>query len=85
MLCKWLKLGRPKNPYLTVAGMIPLGDIDLRREIKLNRETGVVERHRRCIRSVYSAKIGGLSDMTVALYQGDGAEEVNIANYLHKQ
>jgi hypothetical protein len=59
--------------------MIPLGDIDPRREKKLNRETGVVERPRRCIRSVYSAKIRGqLSDMTVALYQGEGAEEVGL-------
>ncbi|KAJ6600590.1 hypothetical protein DFH09DRAFT_1303037 [Mycena vulgaris] len=56
--------------------MIRLGDIDLRREIRLNRRTGVVERQRRCIRSVYSARIEGRnSDMTVALDQGDGAEE----------
>ncbi|KAJ6575635.1 hypothetical protein DFH09DRAFT_377500 [Mycena vulgaris] len=55
--------------------MIPLGDIDLRREIKLNWRTGVVERQRRCIRNVYSARICGLSDMTVALYQGAGSEE----------
>ena len=60
----------------------PAGGIDLRREIKLNRQTSVVERQRGSIRSVYSARIEGRkSDMTVALYQGDGAEEVCLATY----
>jgi hypothetical protein len=57
--------------------MIPLGDIDLRREIRL--ETGIVghRRERPRVRRVYTAKIEGrLSDVTVAVYQGEGAEEV---------
>ncbi|KAJ7229298.1 hypothetical protein B0H12DRAFT_231730 [Mycena haematopus] len=58
--------------------MIPLGDIDLRREIRLNN-TGVVnlgpERAR--ARRLYSAKVEGRkSTVTVAMYQGNGAEEV---------
>ncbi|KAJ7906399.1 hypothetical protein B0H13DRAFT_2506341 [Mycena leptocephala] len=56
--------------------MIPMGDIDLLEEIHLNNETGVV----------YSAKIDGRkSGVTVALYQGDGAEEEwcqDIVNYM---
>jgi hypothetical protein len=60
--------------------MIPMGDIDLLEEIHLNNETGVVGRHhpeRTCIRRMYSAKIDGRkSGVTVAIYQGEGAEEV---------
>ncbi|KAJ7111774.1 hypothetical protein C8R44DRAFT_985271 [Mycena epipterygia] len=57
---------------------IPIGDIDLQREIHLDAQTGVVERSRGrvCVRRMYSAKIEGRkSNMTVALYQGDNAEE----------
>jgi hypothetical protein len=62
--------------------MIPVGDIDLRREINLNRKTGVVERQRRCIRSVYTARIDRRkSEMTVVLYHGDKAEEVGFLLY----
>ncbi|KAJ7759370.1 hypothetical protein DFH07DRAFT_1060222, partial [Mycena maculata] len=56
---------------------IPLGDIYLRNEIRLDAESGVVDRHnvRGSVRRVYLAKINGKSaDMTVALYQGDSAE-----------
>ncbi|KAJ7300934.1 hypothetical protein DFH08DRAFT_122002 [Mycena albidolilacea] len=56
--------------------MIPLGDIDLRHEIQVDQ--GVVGRRRGqgCIRRVYSAKVQSRkSDFTVAMYQGDGAEE----------
>ncbi|KAJ7111860.1 hypothetical protein C8R44DRAFT_254419 [Mycena epipterygia] len=56
---------------------IPLGDINLQREIRLDG-SGVVERsHERAyVRRIYSAKIEGRkSNMTVALYQGDSAEE----------
>lgn len=57
--------------------MIPLGDIDLQREILL--DTGAVDRRRERprVRRVYTAKIEGRkSDVTVAMYQGEGAQEV---------
>jgi hypothetical protein len=61
--------------------MIPMGDIDLLEEIRLNNETGVVGCHhpkRTRVRRVYSAKIDGRkSGVTVAIYQGKGAEEVS--------
>jgi hypothetical protein len=59
--------------------MIPLGDIDLQQEIRLDYGTGIVNRHRERprVRRVYTAKIAGQnSPMTVAIYQGSGAEEV---------
>ncbi|KAJ6506077.1 hypothetical protein DFH09DRAFT_1200411 [Mycena vulgaris] len=58
--------------------VVPLGDIYLRNEIRLDDETGVVERRGggALVRRMYSARIEGrTSDMTVALYQGDYAEE----------
>jgi hypothetical protein len=58
--------------------MIPLGDIDLQREITLDN-TGVVNhrRERPRARRIYIAKIDGRqADVTVAVYQGQGAEEV---------
>ncbi|KAJ7216938.1 hypothetical protein C8J57DRAFT_1598824 [Mycena rebaudengoi] len=57
---------------------IPLGDIDLQREIRLDAQSGVVHRigERGSVRRMHSAKIDGRSsNMTVALYQGDNAEE----------
>jgi hypothetical protein len=63
--------------------MIPMGDINLLEEIRLNNETGFVGRHqpeRTRVRRVYSAKIDGRnSGVTVAVYQGKGAEEVLYA------
>lgn len=61
--------------------MIPLGDIDLQREIHLNSDTGVVNReHRRPrVRRIYSAKLESRvhkANVTVAMYQGEGAETV---------
>ena len=59
--------------------MIPLSDIDLQREICLNNNSGLVDRQRERarVRRVYSAKIvRRKSGVTVAMYQGDGAEEV---------
>ncbi|KAJ7127750.1 hypothetical protein C8R44DRAFT_873550 [Mycena epipterygia] len=56
---------------------IPLGDVDLRNEIHLEH-SGVVNRQRglRPARRVYTARIEGKqSDMTVAVYQGENAEE----------
>ncbi|KAF7337011.1 hypothetical protein MVEN_02137700 [Mycena venus] len=49
---------------------IPLGDIDLQHEIRLDNDSGVVS-----LRRVHSAKIDrGRSIVTVAIYQGDGAK-----------
>jgi hypothetical protein len=59
--------------------MIPMGDIDLLEEICLNNETGVVGHHpeRTRVRRMYSARVDGRrSGVTVAMYQGNGAEEV---------
>ncbi|KAJ7229296.1 hypothetical protein B0H12DRAFT_1077476 [Mycena haematopus] len=58
--------------------MVPLGDIDLRHEIRLNNK-GVVnyDHNRGCVRRLYSAKIEGRkSTLMVAMYQGNGAEEI---------
>jgi hypothetical protein len=55
--------------------MIPLEDIDLRHEIRVDGDTGVVERA--VVRRVYSARVEGRkSKFTVAVYQWNGAEEV---------
>ncbi|KAF7374228.1 hypothetical protein MSAN_00305600 [Mycena sanguinolenta] len=49
---------------------IPLGDLDLQREIQLDRYSGVVS-----VRRLYSGKIHAEgTNVVVALYQGDGAE-----------
>jgi hypothetical protein len=64
---------------------IALGDICLLHEIGLKRGSRTAERLRdRCSgRRVYSAKIVGLEgNMTVATYQGDGAEEVRHSGVL---
>ncbi|KAJ7717394.1 hypothetical protein B0H16DRAFT_1897984 [Mycena metata] len=60
--------------------MIPMGDIDLQQELMVNEESGVIDRRlgheRSCVRRVYSAKVDGRNtDLTVAMYEGDGAEE----------
>ncbi|KAJ7927929.1 hypothetical protein B0H13DRAFT_2312105 [Mycena leptocephala] len=65
--------------------MIPLGDIDLRKEICLNYDTGDADQRPR-VRRVYSARVHGRkSNVTVAMYQGSGAEEEwwqDIAKYM---
>ncbi|KAJ7906963.1 hypothetical protein B0H13DRAFT_1880111 [Mycena leptocephala] len=71
--------------------MIPLGDIDLQHEFRLNKAEGsVVVDHRRertSVCRVYSARIDGRNaPMTVAMYQGPGAEErwrQDIAKQIH--
>ncbi|KAF7377015.1 hypothetical protein MSAN_00119500 [Mycena sanguinolenta] len=60
--------------------MIPLADIDLRHEIRWNNSTVVVDH--RCkqtrVRRLYSAEVEGRkSTLTVAIYQGDDAEQVH--------
>jgi hypothetical protein len=63
-----------------------MGEIDLQHEIRVDNESGRVYRQRQCrhIRRLYSAKVGGRqSSMTVAIYQGDHAEEVSqICHFL---
>ncbi|KAJ7340581.1 hypothetical protein DFH08DRAFT_1012624 [Mycena albidolilacea] len=57
---------------------ISMGEIDLQREIRWDKHSGVVEyrRERRSVRRVYSAKVDrGKLSVTVATYQGDSAEE----------
>ncbi|KAJ6474273.1 hypothetical protein C8R45DRAFT_385093 [Mycena sanguinolenta] len=57
---------------------IPLGNIDLRSEIRVNPARRVVWRHRerKCVRRMYSARVVGHTEpLTVALYQGHSAEE----------
>ncbi|KAF7374300.1 hypothetical protein MSAN_00313200 [Mycena sanguinolenta] len=57
---------------------IPFGDIDLRSDIQVDAETGAVSRRRewQSVRRMYSARVVGHNNpMTVALYEGDHAEE----------
>ncbi|KAJ6555925.1 hypothetical protein B0H19DRAFT_1262055 [Mycena capillaripes] len=79
------------NSYTTVPfvpsdfRMVPLGDIDLQREISIS-STGVVDHQykRQGVRRVYSARVGG-QNTTVAMYQGPGAEEdwrQDLAKYM---
>ncbi|KAF7377033.1 hypothetical protein MSAN_00121400 [Mycena sanguinolenta] len=61
--------------------MIPMGDIELRHEIRVNEYTGVAyfrPRERVCVRRIHSANAiiaGRKSRVTVAIYQGNDAEE----------
>ncbi|KAJ7168916.1 hypothetical protein C8R46DRAFT_1092863, partial [Mycena filopes] len=60
--------------------MIPLGDIDLQQQLSVESGSGVQvigrTRERRCVRRVYSATIDGRgSNVTVAMYEGNRAEE----------
>ncbi|KAF7360818.1 hypothetical protein MSAN_01110800 [Mycena sanguinolenta] len=58
---------------------IPLGSIDLRAEIQLDNAGGMVWRNygRGGVRRMYAARVECRNTpMTVALYQGDGAEEL---------
>ncbi|KAF7337088.1 hypothetical protein MVEN_02146000 [Mycena venus] len=66
--------------------IIPLGDIDLQRELRV--KSGKVYRQPQIQgRRVYSAKIDSrMSNVTVVLYNGDGAEAAwrrGIAKYIH--
>ncbi|KAJ6526838.1 hypothetical protein DFH09DRAFT_1095032 [Mycena vulgaris] len=68
--------------------MIPLSDIDLQDEISPNYSTGVVYREpgQAYVRRIYSARVAGQkSKVTVAMYEGNGAEEKwreDIAKYM---
>ncbi|KAF7377049.1 hypothetical protein MSAN_00123000 [Mycena sanguinolenta] len=60
--------------------MIPMGDIDLRHQIRMDKCTDVAysQHPRACVRRVHSAKAridGRTKRVTVALYQGNDAEE----------
>ncbi|KAJ7062245.1 hypothetical protein C8F01DRAFT_1284711 [Mycena amicta] len=68
--------------------MISLGDLDLRREIRLESTSGMVHRSRVVsVRRVYSARIHGYrTPMTVAMYQGRNSEKEwghNIMQHSH--
>ncbi|KAF7377123.1 hypothetical protein MSAN_00131300 [Mycena sanguinolenta] len=73
--------------------MIPMGDIDLRQEIRVDEciSTGMVNLRckRSCARRVHSSRAritGSESNVTVAVYQGKDAEEAwrqDIAKYIH--
>ncbi|KAJ7020822.1 hypothetical protein C8F04DRAFT_277332 [Mycena alexandri] len=58
-----------------------MGNIDLQHELLLiNKKFGIIDRRSgrecNCVRRVYSAKIDGRNtDLTLAMYEGDGAEE----------
>ncbi|KAJ7657125.1 hypothetical protein B0H17DRAFT_357202 [Mycena rosella] len=55
---------------------IPMGYLNLLRELRLNADTGVVDHHQSPVRRAHSARIhGSESTMTVAIYQGHKAEE----------
>ncbi|KAJ7679292.1 hypothetical protein DFH06DRAFT_1415359 [Mycena polygramma] len=68
--------------------MVPLGDIDLQREIQLDSDSGIVDsrKERGSVRRVYSAKITGRkSRVTVAVYEGEGGAEEwrqHVAKYM---
>jgi hypothetical protein len=58
---------------------IPLGDLNLVQEIGFRRGANVVHRKNggNSVRRMYTARVEGCkSNMTVALYQGNGAEDV---------
>ncbi|KAF7337102.1 hypothetical protein MVEN_02147800 [Mycena venus] len=69
--------------------MIPVGDIDLQQEIRLDNCTGFIEQRRNHmrVRRLHSAKIEGRnSPVTVAVYQGNRAKEEwqrDIEKYVH--
>ena len=67
------KAGRDSDAeYYTGFRTIPLGDIDLQREIQLDSHSGVAS-----LRRLHSARVEGkASDVTVAIYQGAGAKQV---------
>ncbi|KAJ7050608.1 hypothetical protein C8F01DRAFT_678646 [Mycena amicta] len=57
---------------------IPLGDINLQRELRVDGRSVSVYRRREhgCVHRVYSARVEGRkAGMTVAIFQGDNAEE----------
>ncbi|KAF7377054.1 hypothetical protein MSAN_00123500 [Mycena sanguinolenta] len=70
--------------------MIPMGDIDLRRQIRVDERTGVAypQWQRGCVRCAYAAKAridGRTTRVTVSIYQGNDAEEEwrqDIATYM---
>ncbi|KAJ7687120.1 hypothetical protein B0H17DRAFT_699538 [Mycena rosella] len=55
---------------------IPMGYLNLLRELRLNTDTREVDRHQIPVRRAHSARIhGSESTMTVAIYEGDKREE----------
>jgi hypothetical protein len=75
----YLALSNESDAPVIDVRRIPLGDIDLGHEIRLDDRSGVVHhrRNRIPVRRMYSARVDSRqSDMTVTLYQGENAEEV---------
>ncbi|KAF7352136.1 Kinase-like protein [Mycena venus] len=70
---------RPDDTHIGAFRTIRLGDINLLKEIRLNGQSGAVGRRRQeaSVRRMYYAKLEGRDSgrMTVAIYQGDGAQE----------
>ncbi|KAF7345986.1 hypothetical protein MVEN_01621200 [Mycena venus] len=66
----------PSAPYVSEFRTFPIGDINLIKEIRWGGQSGVVDRYRQgpSLRQMYSAKVGDRC-MTIAMYQGDRAEE----------
>jgi hypothetical protein len=65
--------------FVTDFRVIPLGDLNLLQEIGIDRGADVVHRKNggKSVRRMYTARVHGCkSNMTVALYQGNGAEDV---------
>ncbi|KAJ7024200.1 hypothetical protein C8F04DRAFT_165062 [Mycena alexandri] len=64
-----------------------MGNIDLQHELMINKKLGIIGRRSgrecNCVRRVYSAKIDGRNtDLTLAMYEGDGAEEQHVKMYM---
>ncbi|KAJ7890005.1 hypothetical protein B0H13DRAFT_2277151 [Mycena leptocephala] len=68
--------------------MIPMGEIDLQHEIRVGNESGLIyhQHHLGHARRMYSAKVEGReSSRTVAIHQGNGAEQEwrrDVASYM---
>ncbi|KAJ7679381.1 hypothetical protein DFH06DRAFT_509690 [Mycena polygramma] len=81
--------GAPTVPSAIDLQVIPLGDVDLLREIRLDNSTAFKLDRQRAhlrVRRVYSARVGDRpSNVTVAMYQGHNAKEAwqeDIARYM---
>ncbi|KAF7334330.1 hypothetical protein MSAN_02377800 [Mycena sanguinolenta] len=76
--------GQPQAQEPSEFQKIRLGDVRLIKEVHLSRRSGIVDRQSRAVgvRRIYHAEIRrDPGTVTVAMYQGDGAEE-EAANYL---
>jgi hypothetical protein len=68
--------------------MMPIGDLNLLKEIKRASGSLVVRRRkgRASMKKMYITRIPGFqSTMTAAVFQGDGAEEVRFELYIESE